>query len=162
MPVIAGQSIAGVLDGLLSSFGPLFADEVGTDDSPVLVCFGPPGAYQPSAIVAIMDVHTEITRPTMGTNRSREMAAAIDVVFSVYTPGDESAQKESTDCALLLLAVLEQHLRTAPNERLGGAARDAWVSAANPSGTVATDPDTGSPAGRVCTIEAVVTALIRY
>lgn len=162
MPILGGQSLAGVFDAMFASFVPLYADQVGTDGSPVLVTFGPPGQDQPSAIVAIMDTRTLITRPTLGTGRSREMAAEIDVTFSVYTQGDETTQQTSTDCALGLLTVLESNLRTSPNERLGGVARDAWVSAANVAGTVAVDPDSGNPAGRVCTVEAVVTALIRY
>ena len=66
------------------------------------------------------------------------------------------------DCALGLLTVLESNLRADPNQRLGGVCRDAWVSSANPSNTVAIDPETGSPAGRVATVEAVISALIRY
>ena len=156
------QSIAGVLDGLYASFGTIFAGSVGTDKSPVLVSFGDPGQYQPSAIVAIMDTTTAISRPTMGTNRSREMAADVTVVISVYTPGDESAQQVSTDCAFGLLTVLESSLRTSPNERLGGSGRDAWVSKADPIATVATDPASGAPTGRVTEIHVVVTAVIRY
>lgn len=156
------QSLAGVLDALLASIPPLYASQVGTDGSPVLVTFGPPGQYQPSAIVAVMDTKAKIERPTLGPNRSREITAEVDLIFSVYTPGDESTQQVSLDCVLSLLTVLEQNLRASPNERLGGVCRDAWISQANPSGTVATDPQTGSPAGRVATVDAVLTALIRY
>lgn len=157
MPVLAG-----VLDAMYASFTTLYAASVGTDGTPVLVTFGPPGQYQPSAIVAIMDTTTQISRPTMGTARSREMAADIAVTFSVYTPGDESAQQESTDCALNLVTVLESNLRTSPNERLGGVCRDAWISRVDPRGSVATDPDSGAPAGRVTDVDVVVTAVIRY
>ena len=156
------QSIAGVLDALYASFTTIYAGSVGTDSSPVLVSFGDPGQYQPSAIVAIMDTTTQISRPTLGTNRSREMAAEITVVISVYTPGDESAQQTSTDCAFGLLTALEQNLRTSPNERLGGASRDAWVSKADPVATVATDPESGAPTGRVMEIHVIVTAIVRY
>jgi hypothetical protein len=156
------QSIAGVLDALYASFTTIFTGQVGTDQEPVLVSFGDPGQYQPSAIVAIMDTTTAITRPTLGSGRSREMAADVSVVISVYTPGDESAQQTSTDCAFGLLTVLEQSLRTSPGERLGGASRDAWVSKADPVATVATDPESGAPTGRVTEIHTVVTALVRY
>jgi|ERR1019366_3471836 hypothetical protein len=156
------QSIAGVLDGMYSSFTTLFAGSVGTDGAPVLVSFGDPGQYQPSAIVAIMDTTTQITRPTMGTNRSREMAADITVVISVYTKGDESQQQVSTDCAFGLLTLLESNLRTSPNEHLGGASRDAWVSKADPIASVAIDPESNAPDGRVTEITVIVTALIRY
>lgn len=156
------QSLQGVFDAMLTSFVPLYAGQVGTDKTPVLVTFGPPGQYQPSGIVAIMDTRTQITRPTLGQGRSREMAAELEITISVYTPGDESTQQVSTDCALGLLTVLETNLRLAPNERLGGVCRDAWLSSANPAGSVATDPETGSPAGRVTTVDAVITVLIRY
>ena len=156
------QSIAGVLDALYTSFGTIFASSVGTDNAPVLVSFGDPGQYQPSAIVAIMDTTTQISRPTMGTIRSREMAADVSIIISVYTPGDESAQQVSTDAAFGLLTLLEQNLRTSPNERLGGASRDAWVSKADPVATVAVDPASNAPTGRVTEIHVTVTAHIRY
>lgn len=156
------QSIAGVLDALYSSFATIFAGSVGPDGQPVLVSFGDPGQYQPSAIVAIMDTTTQISRPTLGTNRSREMAADVSIIISVYTPGDESAQQVSTDAAFALLTVLEQNLRTSPNERLGGASRDAWVSKADPIATVAVDPASNLPTGRVTEIHVTVTALVRY
>jgi hypothetical protein len=156
------QSLSDVFTTLFSSIATLFATSVGTDGAPVLVSFGPPGEYQPSAIVAIMDCHGEIERPTLGTNRSREMAAAIEVTISVYTPGDESAQQVSLTKACELLDTLEDNLRLSPNERLGGACRDAWISSANPKGSVAMDPELDSVAGRVTDIEATITALIRY
>lgn len=156
------QSLAGVLNTLYSSFVTLYAGSTGTDSSPVLVTFGPPGQYQPSAIVAVMDVRATIERPTLGSARSREMKAEVDVVFSVYTPGGEEAQQTSTDSALALLATLETNLRTSPNERLSGAARDAWVSAANLTASIAVDPASNTPTGRVTEIPTTVTALIRY
>lgn len=156
------QSLAGVLDELFASFTALFAASTGTDGAPVLVTFGPPGQYQPSAIVALMDTRVEITRPTMGTGRSREMRADVDVIISVYTAGDESAHQTSTDSALALLGTLETNLRASPNERLLGASRDAWVSAVSLAGTVAVDPQSNTPTGRVTEITTTVTALIRY
>ena len=156
------QSIAGVLDALYTSIAAIFAGSVGPDAAPVLVSFGDPGQYQPSAIVAIMDTTTQISRPTLGTGRSREMAADVSIIISVYTPGDESAQQVSTDAAFALLTVLEQNLRTSPNERLGGASRDAWVSKADPVATVAVDPASNAPTGRVTEIHVIVTTLVRY
>lgn len=156
------QSLAGVLDSLLSSFEPLYAAQVGPDLAPVLVSFGPPGEYQPSAIVMIGDTKAKVSRPTLGPNRSREIEATVALTYSVYTPGDESAQQVSLDSALSLVVVLEQNLRALPNERLGGVCRDAWLSQIDPSGQVAVDPETGAPAGRVATVDVVLTALIRY
>jgi len=158
------QSIAGALDNLYTSMVALFAGSTGTDGAPVLVTFGPPGQNQPSAIVAIMHtVVQQVDRPTMGPGRSREMHPDVEVIISVYTPGDETQQQVSTDSAFALLATLETNVRTAPNETLGGAAYDAWVSAV-PSieFQVATDPETGSPAGRVTQITATLTAKVRY
>ena len=161
------QSIAGVLDTLYTNLTTLFVGQTGTDGSPVLVTFGPPGQYQPSAIVSILDTTTQITRPTMGPNRSREMAADVTAVISVYTPGDETQQQVSTDNAFALLTVLESNLRTAPNERLGGASWDAWVSKADPVATVvyaySDDPNAPPvPTGRVTEITVTITTLIRY
>jgi hypothetical protein len=112
--------------------------------------------------VSIGKTTTDIQRPTLGTNRSRELSADIEIWFSVYTPGDETAQQVSTDCAFTLLTVLENNLRASPNERLGGVCRDAWISKADPEFTVAVDPATGDPAGRVTDIHAILTAKIRY
>jgi hypothetical protein len=156
------QSLAGVIAAIRSSFTSLYAGQVGTDGTPVLVSDGNPGQDEPSAIVAVMDVNGPITRPTLGTNRSREIHAEVTVIISVYTPGDESAQPLSTDCALGLLTVLEQYLRTSPQERFGGACRDAWVSDIKMHPEVAVDATTGDPAGRVTTIETTMTAVVRY
>jgi hypothetical protein len=157
------QSIAGVLDGLFSVLETVFASSMGTDNTPVLVCLGPAGQYQPSGIVGIGETRALVGRPTMGPNRSREMAAETDLTISVYTPGDQAAQKTSTDCAFGLLATLEQYLRTAPNETLGGADYDAWVSAVPKlEFLVAYDPKSNAAAGRVTDITTTVTTKIRY
>jgi len=163
MPVLApAQSIAGVLDGLLSALTTLFTTQTGVDGAPVLVSFGPPGQYQPGSIVAIMDTRCQITRPTMGPARSRQMDADVDVLISVYSPGDESAQQVCTDAAFVLLGLLEAYLRTSPNERLAGASWDGLVSAAAVAATVAYDPASNNPMGRVTEITTTVTAKIRY
>lgn len=161
------QSIAGVLAGMFASFTTMFEGATAPDGTPVLVSFGDPGQYQPSAIVAIMDTSTQISRPTMGPQRSREMAADVTVILSVYIEGGPEAQQVSADAAFGLLDQLETYLRTSPNERSGGASRDAWVSKADPVATVAYAPsvdpnEPASPTGRVTEITVIVTALIRY
>lgn len=162
------QSIAGVVTNLHAACVALYAATSGTDDQPVLVTLGQPGQYQPNAIVAIgMDMRLPITRPTMGTGRSREQTAEIDVVVSVYVPGGEEGQATAIAAALALQAQLETYLRTSPNESLSGACRDSWVSAAQLANSVAyqqfDDPSsTPVPTGRITEITLTVTAAIRY
>jgi hypothetical protein len=161
------QSIVGVLDGLYSGILGVYAGSLAPDGSPVLATFEEPGQYQPAAIVAIMDTATQITRPTMGPNRSREMAAEVTVIVSVYVPGDQSAAKVATDSAFGLVTLLETYLRTSPNEQVGGASRDAWISKCDPVGSIAYAPSVDPneppvPTGRVTEVTVIVTALIRY
>jgi hypothetical protein len=163
------QSISGAITNLHAACrDTVFANSKGTDDLPVLVSLGKPGKYQPNAIVAVgMDVRMPIERPAMGTNRSREQTAEIAVVISVWAGGDEDSQPIVTAAALDLLSLLETHFRTSPNETLGGACREAWVSVGSlvqaPTYQEQDDPKAPPiPTGRVAEIVATVTASIRY
>lgn len=149
----------------------VFANSKGSDDQPVLVSLGRPGKYQPNNLVAVgMDIRLPIERPTMGTGRSREQTAEIDVTISCWVPGDEDSQPIATAAAFDLLSLLETHLRTSPNERLGGACRDSWVSVARlvqqityqPVEDPSAPPAPPIPTGRLAEIVATVTASIRY
>jgi hypothetical protein len=134
----------------------------------VLVTPGAPGQFQPAAIVAVgWEVRTPITRPTMGTTRSRDQVAEIDVLMSVWVPGDETAQPVANASVYALLRLLETYLRTSPNEALGGNCRDSYVSNAvlQPDITyeATDDPDQEPvPTGRVASLTVTVTANIRY
>jgi hypothetical protein len=162
------QSIGSVVTNLIAACTTLYASTKGTDDFPVLISFGPPGKYQPNVIVAVgMDIRMPIARPTISTNRSREMASEIDIVFSVFVPGDEDSMPIATAAAFSLFSQLETYLRVSPNEGLGGACRDSWLSIASLVPRVAyqsnTDPNVPPvPVGRVVSLTATLTALIRY
>lgn len=160
------QSLVGVLDGLYAACQTVYASTVAGDGSPVFVSLGDPGQYQPLAIVAVMDAapSQNVTRPTLGTNRSRELAADISVMFSVYTPGGNEAHKTSLDLVATLIRQLEAYFQVSPNERMSDACRDSWVSGiSGPTGSIVYDPNqTTVPTGRVVEATATVTALIRY
>jgi hypothetical protein len=163
------QSISGSITNLHAVCrDTVFANSLGTDGLPVLVSLGAPGKYQPNAIVAVgMGIRMPIERPTLGTNRSREQPAEIEVTISCWVPGDEDAQPLATANALDLLSLLETHFRTSPNETLGGACRESWVSVGSlvqqatyqPTDDPAAPP---VPTGRVAEIVATITASIRY
>lgn len=164
------ESLMGTMDALYLACQTIYASTKAADGSPVFVSFGDPGQYQPDAIVAVMNGGTSqpIARPTLGTNRSRELPLEVAVMFSVYTPGGPEVYQTSLDAVTSMVRQLEDYLRISPNERLGGACRDSWVSAlAGPTGTVVYDPASvqgQSPVvtGRVVEATATVTALIRY
>lgn len=164
------QSLVGALDGLYALCQSTYAASVAPGDgTPVYVSYGQPGQYEPQSIVAVMDVQgSQVTRPTLGTNRSRELQADMTVMFSVYTPGGNEAHKTSLDAVAVLIRLLEESIRLSPAEKLGGACYDSWVSAVQSIvGTVVYDPDSvaaGAPAptGRVVEATVTVTAKIRY
>lgn len=164
------QSLVGTLDGLFAACQTVYASSTAADGSPVFVSYGDPGQYQPAAIVAVMNCGQSqpVTRPTLGPNRSRELACEVSVMISVYTPGGTEVYQTSLDATATMIRQLEQYFRTAGNETLGGGCRDSWVSAiGGPTGTVVYDPqsvEAGAPAamGRVVEATVTVTALIRY
>jgi hypothetical protein len=158
------QSVKGTIDGLFTAMTTLLAAQTGVSGDPVLVSYGMPGDYQPGAIVAIaMDVRQPKTRPTMGTGRSRETAAEIDVVVSVYVGGGDEVQQTATDKCVDLCDLIEAYSRTAGNETLGGACRDSWVSnISGPTPSAAFDPTSGAVMGRIAEATVTYTAFIRY
>lgn len=152
------QSIKGARSALYDVAVALYGAQVDTSGRKVLVSYGKPGSYQPDFIVALMNTRQPITRPTMGTNRSREKEAEIDFLFSCYVPGAEVAQQVATEACDDLIELLDAHFRTAPNETLDGACREAWVS--NVEGPV---PDVITDKTRVTgkVAEAIVTVTVR-
>jgi hypothetical protein len=164
------QSIAGTIAGLFSACQTLYAAQAAGDGSPVYVCLGHPGSYQPAEFVGVaMDVREPIARPTMGTNRSREKTAEIDVVISVFVPGmipddvsPSGTQVDALNRACALSDSLEAYFRVAGNETFGGACRESWVSnIAGPAMGELADK-AGHPIGRVAELTLTVTAAIRY
>lgn len=164
------QSIAGTVSGLFAACQTLYAGATSGDGAPVYVCLGHPGSYQPAEFVAVgMDVRQLITRPTMGTNRSREKTAEIDVVTSVFVPGmipddvtPSGTQADALSRACALSDSLESYFRTAGNETFSGACREAWVSnIAGPAMGEMYDK-AGHPIGRVAELTVTITAAIRY
>lgn len=157
------QSIKASVAGLLAACESMYADLEDPNGGKVLVCEGLPGAYQPDAVVMVgTEVRQSITRPTMGTSRSREIRAEIDVEIDVYVPGSETSQVTATDMAHDMVELLDAHFRTSPDETLDGGCRDAWVSAVRgPIPSVATDAGANAT-GRIATAVCTVTALIRH
>ena len=143
----------------------IFAGQVDGTGKPVLVTLGKPGSYQANYIVAVaMGTRQPITRPTMGTGRSREKEVEILVTISTYVQGKpDVAQPSALDACDDLTDLLEAFFRTSPNEALGGACREAWVS--NIDGPVAdriVNPETKAVTGYAAESFVSVTARIRY
>lgn len=164
-----GQTLVGVLDGWYAAAQACFAASTAPDGTPVLVSFGQPGQYEPNAIVAVMDcVSSPISRPTLGTQRSRELLLDTTITFSVYVPGGNEAAQPAADSLSKLIRLFEEYVRLSPNEKLGGACYDSWISGIQGiTGSVAYDPESvaaGSPApmGRVYEAPITGTAKIRY
>ena len=131
-------------------------------DAPTLVTYGAPGSYLPDEIAAVMGQRIEVTRPTMGTNRSREETVETDVTFSVFMPGADEAQQDATERAYAMALQLDERLRTAPNEALGGACRDAWTTRGELAESRWTSsPRGGSIAGRLAELTVTVVTVAR-
>jgi len=161
------QSIGATVDNLFTTCrDTIFAASKGADNMPVFVCLGEPGQYAPATIIAIAtDVRMPITRPTAGTGRSREIQADIDIVISALVPGGPEAQQTAIDAALQLQGLLETYFRTSPNETLGGACREAFVSTAQLQSYIGYQQASQGepyPIGRVAANTVTVTAHIRY
>lgn len=156
------QSIKASVAGLLAACQSIYTGQTGPDGAPVLVTYGPPGTYAPSAIVAVaMAVRQPVSRPTAGTVRSREKEADIDVVISVWISGTETVQQAAAEKADDLSELLESYFRTAGNETLAGGCREAWVSSISGPNPDTTYDVNGVVTGRVAESTVTVTARIR-
>jgi hypothetical protein len=156
------QSRKGVSAAIFSDATSLYANQTGPDGSAVLVTYGPPGINQPAAIVAVMGSRNPVARPTMGTNRSRESTTEVDVVISVWVPGEENVQQIASEACHDLVDLFEAYVRTT-DTTLGGACRDAWVSnIEGPNPDISTDAQSGAATGRIAEATITVTAAIRY
>lgn len=146
------ESGPAVKAALVTLFGTLYPD--------ALASYGVPGAFQPDEIAAVMDQRFEVSRPTMGTGRSREEAVETVVVFSVFVSGDESSQRVATERAYAMCLALDEHFRTGPQETLGGSCREAWVTSGELAESVVTPPPGGGSGvtGRVAELSVTVTS----
>jgi hypothetical protein len=156
------QSIAAARDALFTALVALYAAENDTSGSPTLVSYGKPGNYQTQQIIAVMDTRRPVVRPTMGTNRSRRSPAEIDVIYSIFVPGAEVAQQTASDACDHLVGLLETYFRTAPNERLGGACRDAYVMNVDGPQPEIVATKSGGVAGRTATSVVTVSLVLDY
>jgi hypothetical protein len=158
------QSIKATRAALFTVCQSVYGSSVDSHGAPVLVTYGPPGAYQANNIVAVgMATRQPIERPTMGTLRSREATAQIEIWVSVFVPGTEVAQQTASEACDDLVTLLETYFRTSPQEALSGACREAWISnVEGPTPDTVTNPETKAVAGRVADAVITVTASIRY
>lgn len=152
-----GSAFPGVKRALVTAMTSLYSDMV----PPPLVSYGDPGTYQPNQIVAVMGTSTLNERPVMGTGRPREEIMLVQVVFSVFAPGTETQQETATEAAYVLHDRLADYFKTKPNETLGGACREAWVSGHDLTENQAVNPKSNAITGRIAEIRATVTVRTR-
>jgi len=131
--------------------------------TPAAVYYGPTGANLPELVINIGNARTtDITRPTMGGSRaSRDETFEVDVLISVYEPGDWTVQRTATVKAFAAMAQLDDYLRTwGTNQTLGGVCREAWVSGWDLAESIS-DSSNGEVLGRVSDLTTTVTVSTR-
>lgn len=132
-----GTSAVAVKSALVSTLRTLFP-------APVLVTYGAPGNNQPDDVIAVLDQQLDLERMPLGTARRREETLRTQVVVSVFRGGDGPAtQQTATERAWAIHDALDAHVRTSPNETLGGACRDCWVESADLVESRIDSPDGG-------------------
>ena len=127
-------------------------------DSPTLVCWGPPTSCQPADIVSVGGQVVEFGAAPMAPTRPREEIVQTAVTFSSFTAGEQST---ATARAFELYDVLADHFKTGPNETLGGACREAFVSGLEVEEFVTSPAVGGGVMGRTTAITATVTTRTR-
>ena len=125
---------------------------------PTLVCWGPPTSYQPADIVSVGGQVVEFGAAPMAPTRPREEIVQTAVTFSSFTA---SEQQVATVRAFELYDVLADHFKTGPNETLGGACREAFVSGLEVEEFVTSPAVGGGVMGRTTAITATVTTRTR-
>lgn len=165
------QTIDGCIDGLLALVQSVYSTTLDTtyneqtatfNGLQLVVVEGLPGAYQPDLIIAVAtDVRQPIDRPTLGTNRSREITAEIDIVVSAAIAGDATAQLAARKAANAAAEPIQAYFRTQGQETLGGSCREAWVSNIQGPKAAPVFASDGSPWGRSSDLTITVTAHIR-
>jgi hypothetical protein len=156
------QSITGTWDALYAATQNLFPASA---NNSTLVSPGDPGDYQPDIIIAVMGIRAPVTQPTMGTNRSRDERIEIDVVVSAYVHGGPEAQQPANQAAWAASDTIVAYFRTSPNEKLGGACYNSFVSNRVLTPAIAWEHvdgfDDPVPSGRTADVAVTVTAWIR-
>lgn len=154
------QSVTGSYDALYNVCVGLYAAQPHT-----VVSYGDPGNYQADLVVAMMAIRLPITAPTMGTGRSREKTAEIDILFSQFLNGGPEVQATAVQAVFAAADRLEAYFRTKPNEELSGNCRAAWVTdmqLAAPQIAYQPDDNGGhTPIGRIADLTVTVTAAVR-
>lgn len=162
---------AAALDALYTALQGIYASSVDAMGQPVQVSRGEPDVYLAGTVISILGSRSPITRPTMGTGRSRDTLLEVDVAISVYLQGGNEVQVTVDDAAWNLEALLEAYFRTSPNERLGLTAPpvqviDSWLSGAEHTPDiywVYDDPaQPPTAAGRFATVACTVVIKLRY
>ena len=125
---------------------------------PTLVCWGPPTSYQPADIVSVGGQVIEFGAAPMATTRPREEIVQTAVTFSSFTASEQQA---ATVRAFELYDVLADHFKTGPNETLGGACREAFVSGLEVEEFVTSAAVGSGVMGRTTAITATVTTRTR-
>jgi hypothetical protein len=155
------QSVSGSWAALYDALTGVFAGQDGTLVSP-----GDPGNYEPDLIIAVMGIDlAPITMPTMGTNRSRDKRYTQHVLVSAYVAGGPEAQAPAVANAVAAAELIEAYFRVSPNEKLGGACYNAFVSAMPLEVDIAWEAIDGVanlvPAGRTATVDVNVEIWVR-
>lgn len=154
------QSVPATWDALFAALDGLFAGQQG-----VLVSPGDPGNYEPDLIIAVMGVTAPMKHPTSGPARSNDERVTIQVLVSAYVAGGPEVQQLANQNAWSASEQIRNYFRTSPNETLGGACYNAFVSNRVLTPEIAweqvDDLPTPVPAGRVATVDVSVEAWIR-
>lgn len=171
----SSQTVDGVIEGVVAMLGTTFSlaqdAELGIWSGVIngvqaVVCEGQPGTYQPDIIIAVNpfsdSVTQAISRPVMGSNRPREIACEVKIVFSVFVAGADVAARAARQAVNAIAEPVQLYFRQRGQETLGGSCREAWVSDINgPHVANAYDSDGKYVIGRYGDSTLTITALIR-
>lgn len=156
------QSLSAVRSALLSACRSLYAADVDSSGAPVGVFLGLPGSYQPDYLVLVaVNTRQPVRQIAQGGIQQRD--AEVDIIFSVYVPGDEGSTATAADACDALVDKLDHYLQTPANKSLSGACETSWVSnIEGPELEVATHPESGHVMGRLAVTGVTVTARLFY
>lgn len=144
---------------LIDVVGPtLFDDPAGQ-----LTTHSTPGDNLPDDVMSVGAQRFDLTKPTLGTNRSREEVVETDVTFSCYRAGDDTAQPLATAAAFGMALKLDEYLRTGDGPKMGGATYDAWTTGGELTESKVVPPAGGGTGvtGRLATLVVTITTKAR-
>ena len=128
---------------------------------PVLVSMGDPGSYQPDVIVAVMGGRYVYETPVMTPARPRERICEVEVIFSVYQPGGDPSQSGAWTLVQTMVDQFDAYFKTAGNETLGGACRNARPTVGQVAFANTRDPESANQTGSTAEVTVTVTAWVR-